>query len=245
MNLSNVANLMNGKLKNEDLDSYAVFVKIGNEEKTIYSNNVNGDTLFDIASCGKVLITTPLILRAIGEGLISLETTLAQLFDEVPDDKKNITVKQLLTHTSGIVRYEFPNGMDVRHEMVTKDILSKPLAYVPGSNYRYSCHGMLLLGFILEKIYGESLENLFEKYHRSWLDYTRSKFNMEHNESNSVVCYKIPTADHLEHPWDDENVRVLKTTAGSGGQAFSLNDINEMKTHLITELIGRVGKELH
>jgi hypothetical protein len=44
--------------------------------------------------------------------------------------------------------------MDVRHEMVTKDILSKPLAYVPGSNYRYSCHGMLLLGFILEKIKG-------------------------------------------------------------------------------------------
>ena len=88
-------------------DSYAVYVKCGEFENMFFSENVNEQTYFDIASCGKILVTTPLILQAIDEEKVSLDTTLNQLFDEVPADKKNITIKHLLTHTSGIVRHSY------------------------------------------------------------------------------------------------------------------------------------------
>ena len=140
-----------------------------------FSENVNEQTYFYIASCGKILVTTPLILQAIDEEKISLDTTLNQLFDEVPADKKNITIKHLLTHTSGIVRHSYIHS---GREYLIKEILSRPLKYEIGTDCVYSCSGMVLLGFILEKIYGESLENLFEKRIKQPLGYERSKFNI-------------------------------------------------------------------
>ena len=64
---------------------------------------------------------------------------------------------------------------------------------------------------------------LNEKLKKS-LGYTRSKFNIAIDEPNSAVCYRTKTLDGLDHPWDDENIRILKTSAGSGGQFFAMND---------------------
>lgn len=228
MLLSNVENLMKRKLKNADFDSYAVYVKMGDEERTITSENVNEDTYFDMASCGKVLVTSPLILQAIGKGLLSLESTIGEFFDYAPQDKRKITVKQLLTHTSGIVRHNYSESLIGKsHDEFAKEILSRPLAYESGADYVYSCSGMVLLGFILEKIYGDSLENIFEKYLKKPLGYTRSKFNIALDEPNAAICYRSKDVDGLPHPWDDENIRILRTSAGSGGQFFTLSDIKK------------------
>ena len=59
------------------------------------------------------------------------------------------------------------------------------------------------------------------------LEYTRSKFNIEFDEPNSVICYRSKNLDGLAHPWDDENIRILGTSAGSGGQFFTIGDINK------------------
>ena len=160
LQLKNTERLMQNKAANEDFDSYAVYVRCGDFEHTFFSENVNEDTYFDLASCGKILVTTPLILQAIGEERLSLDSKLDAFFENVPEDKKNITIKHLLAHTSGIVRHQYVNsGQDA----VAKEILAQPLAYETGKSYRYSCSGMVLLGFILEKIYGVSLETLFEE----------------------------------------------------------------------------------
>ncbi len=67
---------------------------------------------------------------------------------------------------------------------------------------------------------------LNEKLKKS-LGYTRSKFNIAINEPNSAVCYRTKTLDGFDHSWDDENIRILKTSAGSGGQFFAMNDIEK------------------
>lgn len=228
MLLSNVENLMKRKLKNADFDSYAVYVKLGDDERTITSKNVNEDTYFDVASCGKVLVTSPLILQSIGKGLLSLESTIGEFFDYAPQDKRKITVQQLLTHTSGIVRHNYSESLIGKsHDEFAEEILFQPLAYESGTDYVYSCSGMVLLGFILEKLYGDSLENIFEKYLKKPLGYTRSKFNIALDEPNAAICYRSKDVDGLLHPWDDENVRILRTSAGSGGQFFTLSDIKK------------------
>ena len=100
MNFKNTEKLLNQKFADNDFDSYCVFVYAKGYERFIHSPNVNADTYFDIASMGKVLVTSPLILKAIGENKLSLDDTLAHFFDNTPKDKAFITIKQLLTHTS-------------------------------------------------------------------------------------------------------------------------------------------------
>lgn len=96
------------KLKEQELDSYAVLVGISGDEKLITSENVNKDTYFDVASMGKVLVISALILHTVDDGRLRLDDTLNNFFENVPEEKKNITIKQLLTHTSGIVRVPIP-----------------------------------------------------------------------------------------------------------------------------------------
>ena len=228
MYLKNTKILLQKKLSNREFDSYGVFVSVGNKTEFLHSQNVNSDTYFDIASMGKVLVTSTLILMSIDKNLLSLDDTLDSFFKDVPKDKQRITIKHLLTHTSGIVRYDIPqNDADSGSNAVAKFILNTPLAFQPGTKHIYSCNGMILLGYILEKIYSLPLEKIFETLLKKPLGYTRSKFNIEIDEPNAAVCYRSESLDGLNHPWDDENIRVLKTSAGSGGQFFTLGDIKK------------------
>lgn len=213
------------KLREEKVfGDYAVLVHYQGENQLLNSPGVDGDTYFDNASMGKILITAPLILRAIGEGKLSLDTTLDECFPEVPGDKKDITIQQILTHSSGIVRYEFPPeaaGMD--HDALAKEILARPLAYAPGTNYIYSCHGYILLGFLAEKLYGARLDQVFETILKPALGLTRSRFNIAGDEPNAVVCYS--RWEMGTYRADDGNVRLMHGVAGSGASFSTAYDI--------------------
>ncbi len=216
--------LMRRKLEEKAFGSYAVLVGLGADERIITSPDVNGDTYFDIASCGKVLHTTPLILQAISEGRLTLDTTLPEFFPGVPGDKRGITVRQLLTHSSGIVRCPLPREVCAQGDDATaRYILQNPLAFAPGSSYAYSCNGMNLLGFMLEKIYGKLMSELFEERIKRPLGMTRSTFLIAIDEPNAVVCYNRREAE--ESRFDDANVRAMGRVCGAGGSFFTMNDL--------------------
>ena len=163
MRLTNTDSLLKSRLSNRDFDSYGIFVSVGSKTGFLHSPNVDSDTYFDIASMGKVLVTSTLILMSIDKNLLSLDDTLDSFFKDVPKDKQRITIKHLLTHTSGIVRYDIPqNDADFGSNAVAKFILDTPLAFQPGTKHIYSCNGMILLGYILEKIYSLPLEKIYE-----------------------------------------------------------------------------------
>jgi len=226
MILKHTQELIQRKLAEEAFDSYAVWVGLGEDEITLTSDNVNGDTLFDIASCGKILHTAPLILQAIGEGRFTLESTLDEFFDNVPEEKKKITIHQLLTHTSGIIRIPLPREVCVQGiDAVAAYMLAHPLAFEPGSNYTYSCNGMFLLGFILEKLYGKTLDVLFEEKIKQPLGMTRSRFVIGIDEPNAAICYS--RREPGESRFDDDNVRAMGRPGGSGGSFFTLNDVRK------------------
>ena len=69
MILRHTQELMQRKLEQQAFDTYAVLVHAGEQEKMFFSCNADGDTLFDIASCGKILHTSPLILQAAEQGV--------------------------------------------------------------------------------------------------------------------------------------------------------------------------------
>ena len=179
MNLKNTEKLLKEKFQNNDFDAYAVLVHYGDDEKVFYSPKTDEYTYFDVASMGKVLITSTLILQAISKDLLSLDNKLCDFFNDVPEEKKNITIKQLLIHTSGIVRQSLTkNAVEKGHDGIAEEILSFPLSFQPGTNCVYSCNGMILLGFIIEKIYGKTLEEVYKDNIFNPLNLKRTSFEI-------------------------------------------------------------------
>ena len=231
MILANTEKLMREGLKNGLFGSYAVLVSKGGATAYITSPDVNPDTYFDIASMGKVLVTAPMIFKALEDGRLSLDDTLGKFFD-IPDDekgegeiKRGITVRQMLTHTSGIVRIPLsPKAAAEGHDAIAAQIIANPLAFAPGTEYIYSCNACILLGFIAEKLYGEPLDELYEHYIKAPLGLTRSRFNIPVDEPNAVICYR--RAESCGTMVDDDNVRVMNGVAGSGASFWTLRDID-------------------
>ena len=225
MKLDNTLEFLKSRTAEGLLESYSLTVGYGGEEVTLATPDVNGDTVFDIASLGKVFPTATLVIRAIGEGRLSLDNTLADFFPTVPEDKASITVKHLLTHTSGMLRATYPDDVAVRgRDSVLEFLFSRPLAYETGTRYAYCCDGFLLLGFILERIHRAPLEVIFEQEFCRPLGLTRSSYKIDMNEENSVMCLTrlVPGESRI----DDYNVRRLGgIPAGNGGNYSTPHDI--------------------
>lgn len=215
--------LMDNYIEEKLCDSYALYLYDKGNRSILTSENVNMDTYFDIASCGKVMTTSTLILKTIGKGMLDLNDTLSTFFPKAPADKRGITIKDLLTHTSGIIRYEFPDDIYTKsHDQIAEWILAHPLAFETGSDYTYSCNGYILLGFILEKIYGKKLAEVFETELKQPLGMTRAGFGLPEGESNRAISHRRE-ADG-DFPVDDENLYKMRECAGSGAQFYCMGD---------------------
>ncbi|MBQ8894996.1 MAG: beta-lactamase family protein [Clostridia bacterium] len=236
--------LLKDDLKNGIFESYALVVGYKDNEWTFTSDDVNLDTYFDAASVGKVFPTSTLALKAISQGKLSLDDTLETFFPYVPNDKKDITVKQLLTHTSGILRSEFP--ADIAKEgrkSITEYILSQPLAFEPGKYFAYSCNAITLLGFIIEKVFGVSLDEAFRVYIVEPLGLTRSKYNIAIDEENAAICYHKES--YTDYPWDDHNVRAMNgIPAGAGGIFCTAGDLRKFVKAILNKDERLYQKEL-
>ncbi len=93
------------------------------------------------------------------QGHLSINDPISKYLDGVPDDKRFITLHQLLTHSSGIADLDDAGDFDPigRDEFVQR-ILNQPLESRPGENYQYSNAGYSLLGAIIELVTGLSYE---------------------------------------------------------------------------------------
>ena len=116
-----------------------------------YAPLATAGTIFDLASLTKVIAATTLTMRAADAGRLTLDDPVAQwLPDWRGSDRAGVTVRQLLTHSSGLTAY-LPLYRDYtgRFEF-ERAICTLPLEYAPGTQSIYSDLGFILLGFILE-----------------------------------------------------------------------------------------------
>lgn len=224
MKLCNIEQFLKKREQEKAYDSYAVLVSVKGKEKLFTSINVNEETLFDVASIGKVMPTSTLAVRAVSEGKINLEDTLEMYFQDVPEDKKRITIKNLLTHTSGIISGLIPDRVaDTGKDAVVDFILSGRLRFEPGSSFEYSCFGYILLGFILEKIYGMTLDQLFHKYIAEPLGFKRSQYVLPLDAENAAICYRSKYPGKRRE--DGERAYTLGYAVGSGACHSCIYDL--------------------
>jgi CubicO group peptidase (beta-lactamase class C family) len=130
---------------------------------------VDSKTVFSINSMTKGF-TAVAIMQLVENGKLKLEDPISKYLDSLPNSWRNITVKQIATHTSGIPDiWESPEHMfSEESETLFKKIKEAPIVFQPGESLSYNQTNFLLLGMIIEKISGKSfekfiIENQFEK----------------------------------------------------------------------------------
>jgi CubicO group peptidase (beta-lactamase class C family) len=120
-------------------------------------------TMYDMASLTKVVATTTAAMILEEEGKLDLNRTVASYLPEydVPD-KRAITVRMLLTHTSGI-RSNFPLWKDAKgRAQYFAGMVTFPLVREPGSAAEYTDWNMVLMQFIVERLTGQTLDQFVQ-----------------------------------------------------------------------------------
>lgn len=114
-----------------------------------------------VSSVGSITkqFTAAAIMELVERGHIAVDDSLGRFFDDVPADKRGITLHHLLTHTSGLDEvgsgdFDFLS----REELVARG-LERELLWEPGTRYRYSNLGYSLLGAVVEVVTGEDYES--------------------------------------------------------------------------------------
>jgi CubicO group peptidase (beta-lactamase class C family) len=115
-------------------------------------------TVFQIQSITKTF-TAAAILLLVEEGKLSLTDSIAKLLEGTPDSWKEITIRHLLSHTSGIKDFiNEPTAslrLDVTEEEVLRALAGRPLNFSPGERYAYSNSNYHLLAMIIRKLTGQ------------------------------------------------------------------------------------------
>lgn len=179
-------------------------------------------TCYDIASITKPLVVGMLMLRALEEGRLCLWDRLGTFID-APRDKQDLTIAQILTHTAG-----FSTGVHLWENASSPDesaevILRTPLAYAPGSRVQYCCVGYILLGQLLECLYGMSLKDLAQQQ-VFW------PLRMQHTGYNpaggNVAATEMQDDGRcLQGLVHDENARFLGGVSGNAGVFSTMDDL--------------------
>lgn len=193
------------------------------------ATEVNPETQYDMASLTKLMGPTMIALRLISRGELELTDTLPRFFgNDVPEDKRNISVYHLMTHTAGFLP-------SVRLDQILQDgdavlpyILHMQLRSIPGTEVAYSCLGYIVLGKVLEMFTGKTLDLLardevfkplgmhstgYHDLHQEW-----TKLNTAYTERSSFSDEWLVGKVH------DENAYLLNGIAGNAGIFSNLND---------------------
>jgi len=142
-------------------------------------------TKFRIASVTKEF-TAMAILELQAKSKLNIQDPVCKYVPDCPKDWAPITIYNLLTHTSGIPNLtSFPNYQTIEAEQLTPtqllaDFENKPLNFAPGTKFSYSNSGYDVLGYIIERVSGESYAEFLEKNIFGPLDMTDSGYDRSH-----------------------------------------------------------------
>lgn len=124
-------------------------------------------TWFDLASLTKVLATLPSVLALAEDGALGLDEPASRFLAELQGEHASYSLRHLLTHTAGLSPDLPWRSLDPDRTRLAAYIAGRPLTAPPGSRLEYSDVGYLLLGLVVERVTGQTLERFVsERIHR-------------------------------------------------------------------------------
>ena len=157
------------------------------------------DTKFRIASVTKPF-TALLIMQLVAENKIDLQKPITTYLKDYPKENGDqITIHQLLTHSSGLNRdVETEQKLFYNPKELVDLFVNEPLQFTPGKRFDYSNAGYILLGYIIETVTGKSYkevleEKIFKPLNMKNSGYYRHRLLLENRSSgynNNFIDYK-------------------------------------------------------
>ncbi|MDD2732837.1 MAG: serine hydrolase [Desulfuromonadaceae bacterium] len=218
-------------------------VVIGNHSGQLYGTShgklfpdANGPllsdrTLFDTASLTKVIATAPAIMKLLEQGKLSLLDPLTRWFPEFEgSDREEITVLNLLTHTSGIDDVDIAENDPLRR-LIEKVVIQNN-GSLPGNRFRYADVNYILLGELVKRATNRTLDIFCEEYIYAPLGMAETTF-LPHIGNAAIAptagFNKILTSGVVQ----DLNARRLGGVAGHAGLFSTASDLNRFATMIL------------
>jgi serine-type D-Ala-D-Ala carboxypeptidase len=207
------------------------------------------NTFYDLASLTKVMATVPSLLSLMEDNKLHWDLNLSKIFlDAIPEDKSQITIKQLMSHCSGLPAHNeyyklLLKQTDSEKKILLNWILQEKLISAPGTDFVYSDLGFILLGFIIEKISGKSLDEYVKEKIYNPL-YLQNKIIFAQKEKRKDFIYaateKCPwTGKILSGMVHDDNCRAMGGVAGHAGLFGTIEGVVQWCEHLLSQVKGR------
>lgn len=212
--LSRVDEIINASIANKEIPG-AVLAVVRNGSLVYlkaYGNKsvdpvvpMTENTVFDMASCSKVVGTTISMMQLLERGYYRLTDRVDMYIpgfkpyiDPKTGEKINIRIVDLLTHSSGLPAYVSP---DVVIKACGKDDPDSLMSYIcrmkrefrPGTKFLYSCLNFITLQNILQKITGEKLCDYTQKNVFDVLGMTHTTYNPKLNDKKEIMKLVAPT----------------------------------------------------
>ena len=123
------------------------------------------DTVFDAASLTKVIATAPSVMLLIEAGTLGIDSLLVKYFPECSGGGKDaITLRHLLTHTSGLAAGLAPKSAWRGQEAALTLACAQTVTHPPGQFFRYSDINFILLGLLVQRVAGMPLDQFAETH---------------------------------------------------------------------------------
>ncbi len=211
---------------------------------------IDKNTVFDIGSITKPF-TAIGIIKCQELGLLDYQDKLEVFFPEVPEDKKDVTIEQLLTHSSGFVDLIGGDYDEISKEMYIAQSFDTQLLFPPGERYEYSNVGFSLLGIIIETVSNKSYEEFLNEHvflpsEMKTAGYLLPDYDNDiiANGYDDLGIFTTPMTNlgkPNEQPWDtDGPYWHLKS---NGGLLMSANDIAHYYKFIKSNLVSEVNKQ--
>ncbi len=190
------------------------------------------DTVFDLASLTKVVATLPAFLKLIDDGEIRLDDPVAYFLPEFAQNgKEDITLRQLLTHTSGLPSHKQYYLENLSTDQILESIFVETLEYLPGSKVIYSDLGLITLYKVIETITDEKFERFVKKEFFTPLEMFETGFNPSfEKERYAATEYDEKRKEYKVGIVHDDNTDSMGGISGHAGLFSTINDLKNYTT---------------
>jgi len=186
-------------------------------------------TIYDLASLTKVVGTTTATMILFDEGKIHLDDAVVKYIPEFTGGgKEQVTIRQLLEHRSGL-----PAGRDLWRIARTPEearaaVISTNLFATPGQYYEYSDLGADMLGFVVEAVSGERLDQFLDERVFTPLGMSDTHFRPDQSLRGRIAPTELtpPRGYPLRGEVHDENAYALGGVAGHAGLFSTASDLS-------------------
>ncbi|SDM24807.1 serine hydrolase domain-containing protein [Sediminibacillus halophilus] len=231
-----------GHIVQHEAYGYAARYSDANHTEMENPISMKEDTIFDLASLSKIFTTTA-AMKLYEEGYFELDDPVSNYIPEFAvNGKESVTIKQLMTHTSGfpawIPLYTEGENREDRMELVYQSGLTA----LPGEQYTYSDLNMITLGGLVERLSGKRLDQFVYENITEPLNMDDTMYNPPTDLKDRIAATEYQAVPDRGLVWGevhDENAWSLDGVAGHAGVFSTAEDLAVFAHMFLNE--GRYG----